>query len=59
VTVNYLCTWRGPYEAVGETPPDFAKSWVDPSNYLKWWRGLAESERRVVDKLIGARLQLA
>lgn len=59
VTVNYLCTWRGPYEAVGETPPDFAKSWVDPSGYLKWWRGLAESERRVVDKLIGARLQLA
>jgi predicted O-linked N-acetylglucosamine transferase (SPINDLY family) len=59
VTVNYLCTWRGPYEAAGETPPEFAKSWVDPTGYLRWWRGLTETERQVVDKLIGARLQLA
>jgi predicted O-linked N-acetylglucosamine transferase (SPINDLY family) len=59
VTVNYLCTWRGPYEAIGETPPDFAKSWVDPSDYLRWWRDLADNERAVVDKLIGARLQLS
>jgi len=58
-TVNYLCTWRGPYEAIGETPPDFAKSWVDPTNYLQWWQGLADNERSVVDKLIGARLQLS
>lgn len=59
VTVNYLCTWRGPYEAIGEMPPEFAKSWVDPTDYLKWWRSLADNERAVVDKLIGARLQLA
>jgi hypothetical protein len=59
VTVNYLCTWRGPYEANGETPPDFAKSYVDPTAYLQWWRGLADNERAIVDKLIGARLQLA
>jgi hypothetical protein len=59
VTVNYLCTWRGPYEAIGETPPDFAKPWIDPFNYLQWWKTLPETDRQHVDRLLGYRVVLS
>ena len=29
VTVNYLCTWASLFLAIGETPPDYAKSQID------------------------------
>jgi hypothetical protein len=59
VTVNYLCTWRGPYETVGATPPAFAKPYLDAEECLRWWRGIAANERAVVERSIGTRLQLA
>jgi len=59
VTVNYLCTWRGPYLALGEAPPDFAKSHVDPRAYLQWWRALNPADRGFVERLVGTPLQIA
>jgi len=58
-TVNYLCTWRGPYLALGETPPAFAKAHVDPRNYQQWWQGLNASDKQFVERMVGTSLQIA
>jgi predicted O-linked N-acetylglucosamine transferase (SPINDLY family) len=59
VTVNYLCTWASLFRLVGEDPPPYAKENVDPSNALRWLHSLEAADRRIADRLIGARLHLA
>ena len=54
VTVNYLCTWAYLFEALGETPPDYAKSSIDLSRTRTWWRELAPRDRAIVDRLAAA-----
>jgi hypothetical protein len=51
VTVNYLCTWTCVFEALGETPPDYAKASVDTRPTAAWWRALDERDRAIVDRL--------
>jgi predicted O-linked N-acetylglucosamine transferase (SPINDLY family) len=57
-TVNYLCTWKGPYLAIGETPPAFAKSHVDPTSYMRWWQSLNHTDKRFVERLLGAQISI-
>jgi predicted O-linked N-acetylglucosamine transferase (SPINDLY family) len=58
VTVNYLCTWKGPYLALGETPPEFAKSHVDPTGYMRWWQSLNHTDKQFVERLLGAQIRI-
>jgi len=55
-TVNYLCTWAEMFRAAGETPPSYAKQNVDLAPTLRWWKGLDERDRCVVNRLAGADL---
>jgi len=59
VTVNYLCTWAYLFEAIGETPPDYAKSSIDTSAVRQWWLGLDERDRVIVDRLAAAPIHFA
>jgi hypothetical protein len=47
-TVNYTCTWRSIYRALGETPPPGAKPDVDVTSIFEWLIGLSERRRRLV-----------
>jgi hypothetical protein len=58
VTVNYLCTWKGPYLALGEAPPEFAKSHVDPTGYMRWWQSLNHTDKQFVERLLGAQIRI-
>ena len=51
VTVNYLCTWAFIFEALGETPPAYAKSSIDLGATQAWWWSLDERDREIVDRL--------
>lgn len=51
VTVNYLCTWQVVFKAVGEAPPDYAKSTIDLLPTVQWWSGLDARDRQIVDRL--------
>ena len=50
-TVNYLCTWAVFFTAIGETPPDYAKSSVDLRSARRWWQGLDGRDRQIVERL--------
>jgi len=52
-TVNYLCTYRSPYLALGEQPPHSTKPDPDPAQFTTWWRSLKESERALASRLVG------
>jgi protein O-GlcNAc transferase len=54
VTVNYLCTWRGPYLAIGETPPDFAKPYIDTTALKQWWHALSAADKEYIDRYMAA-----
>lgn len=58
VTVNYLCTYASLFRAAGETPPPYAKPNVDVTAMLQWWQGLADADRRITERLIGAQPML-
>lgn len=58
VTVNYLCTFPDPYLALGEEPPLFAYSHVDPDAARRWWHGLPAGERAFVEGLVGMPIAL-
>lgn len=59
VTVNYLCTWASLFLAIGETPPDYAKSQIDGNRVRDWWLGLDERDRQIVDRLAAAPVRFA
>jgi hypothetical protein len=44
---------------LGETPPEFAKSHVDPTGYMRWWQALNPTDRAYVEQLIGAPLRIS
>jgi len=52
-TVNYLCTWRSPFVAAGEAPPEYAKPDPDPAHFNAWWGSLAPRERTIASRLVG------
>jgi Glycosyl transferase family 41/Galactosyltransferase/Glycosyl transferase family 2 len=58
ISVNYLCTWRSFFEAAGETPPDYAKPDMDTQPVLDWWQAQGTRSRTVIDRLLGASLNL-
>lgn len=57
-TVNYLCTWAGFYNAIGETPPEYAKPHIDLGPTLRWWRRLDRRSQQVVERLTGCGIGL-
>jgi cellulose synthase/poly-beta-1,6-N-acetylglucosamine synthase-like glycosyltransferase len=59
VTVNYLCTWAFLFEALGETPPDYAKSSIDMRPTQDWWHSLDERDRAIVDRLAASPVRFA
>jgi predicted O-linked N-acetylglucosamine transferase (SPINDLY family) len=59
VTVNYLCTWRGPYLAIGETPPDFAKPYIDTTPLKQWWQALSAADKEFIDRYMAAPISKA
>jgi glycosyltransferase involved in cell wall biosynthesis len=59
VTVNYLCTWAYLFEALGETPPDYAKSKIDMRPTQDWWHALDARDRVIVDRLAAAPVRFA
>ena len=59
VTVNYLCTWAYLFEALGETPPDYAKSQIDTRPTQAWWHALDARDRVIVDRLAASPIQFA
>lgn len=52
-TVNYLCTWSSFFNAIGEVPPPYAKSDVDVTRVIRWWGGLDDRSKMVVQRLTG------
>ena len=52
-TVNYRCTWRSPFIAAHEEPPDYAKPDPDPAHFNQWWRSLEARERTIASRLVG------
>jgi len=52
-TVNYSCTYRSPYLALGEEPPPSAKPDPDPTEFSNWWRSLSARERALTNRLVG------
>jgi glycosyltransferase involved in cell wall biosynthesis len=59
ITVNYLCTWAFVFQALGEAPPDYAKSSIDLAATKAWWLGLDERDRQIVDRLAAAPVRFA
>ncbi len=59
VTVNYLCTWAYLFEAIGETPPDYAKGKIDMRATQDWWHALDARDRVIVDRLAAAPVRFA
>lgn len=53
-TVNELCLWRTPYEALGETPPVGARANIDEKSMEAWLAGLNPAQRQLVDRLTGS-----
>lgn len=58
-TVNYLCTWAFIFEALGETPPPYAKSAIDLGPTRRWWLGLDARDRDIVNRLAAAPVSFA
>ncbi len=59
VTVNYLCTWAHIFEALGEVPPDYAKSSIDTRATQDWWNALDERDRTIVDRLAASPIRFS
>lgn len=57
-TVNYLCTWSTFFQAIGETPPDYAKPNIDLAPVKRWWQRLDPRSQNVVERLAGCRVRL-
>lgn len=57
-TVNYLCTWSAFFEAIGETPPAYAKPNIDLSPVSRWWNRLDCRSKQVVERLAGCPVAL-
>lgn len=59
VTVNYLCTWANLFIAIGETPPDYAKSAIDIVPIRDWMQSLDERKLAIVDRLAAVHVRFA
>lgn len=57
-TVNYLCTWSAFFEAIGETPPPYAKPNIDLAPVQRWWHRLDPRSQQVVERLAGCPVAL-
>jgi len=57
-TVNYLCTWSTFFDAIGETPPEYAKPNIDLGPVTRWWQRLDARSRSVVERLTGCPVRL-
>jgi len=55
-TVNYLCTWAGFFEALGEEPPAYAKSALQPDRFANWSKRLTPDDRLIVKRMTGVEL---
>ncbi len=55
-TVNYLCTWANVFEAVGETPPPYAKSGLPVERLAAWLQRLQPGDLAHVRRLSGVDL---
>jgi tetratricopeptide (TPR) repeat protein len=53
ISVNYLCSWKAPYMALGETPPPDAKPNIDAQAVLAWLESRNPDERQLAYRLIG------
>lgn len=55
-TVNYLCTWLNVFQALGETPPVYAKQGVPEHRLLTWIQQLQPHDTIRIQRLSGCNL---
>ena len=55
-TVNYLCTWAGIFQAIGEQPPPYAKNGLPMHRLTRWLERLQPGDLDHVRRLSGVDL---